>query len=94
MLAKKEVRKMGNVVEKCLGIGFDEDHKKYHKGGECCRIDENGNCLAYLKPSVKWDRGKLLSYCPLASHYDETISSEKVKTRVGQQKGKKGKKSR
>ena len=85
---------MGKAVEKCLGIGIDEDHKKFHKGGACNRIDENGNCIVYVNPSVKWDHGPRLNYCPLATHYDEAVVEEKAKTRVGQQKGKRGKKSK
>ena len=84
----------GNIVEKCLGNDFDEDHKKYHNGEVCRRIDENGNCTAYTNPSVKWDHGPLLGYCPLASHYCETKDYDTTKQRAGQQKGKKGKRSR
>lgn len=76
----------GNVIDKCLGKGFDEDNKRFHKGGACDRI-ENGKCLAYIYPGLKWREG-LFSACPLATHYDETIVV-KTKKRVGQQKQKK-----
>jgi hypothetical protein len=92
-LQKKGGIKMGNVVEKCLGNGFDEDHKKFHNGGACNRIID-GKCAAYAMPELKWDRGPMIGYCPLATHYDEALVAEKPKGRVGQQKGKKGKRNR
>ena len=77
----------GYVVDKCIGVGFDDDHKKYHKGGRCARTLD-GRCLAYLNPELKWDRGPIIAYCPLATHYNEFEIVVKKK-RAGQQKQKK-----
>lgn len=77
----------GNAIDKCFGKGFDDDKKKFHKGGACSRI-VNGNCLAYLFPELKWREG-LLSGCPLATHYNESVVADQGKKRVGQQKQKK-----
>jgi hypothetical protein len=82
----------GKVIDKCLGNGFDEEHKKFHKGGACKRIVD-GLCAAYIKPEMKWDRGPTLSYCPSATHYLE-FKCDEQKQRAGQQKGKKGKRNR
>lgn len=73
---RKRDLKMNNIHEKCNG---------------CERIDENGNCLVYIKPTIWWrDDNKYKEYCPLATHFiKEGIKVERK--RVGQQKQKKQK---
>ncbi len=63
------------IVEQCKG----EDKS-------CNRI-ENGFCIAYIKPSVKWKADRK---CPLATHIADESVKQKAKRRIGQQKQRKG----
>lgn len=53
----------------------------------CKRVDNNDECVAYIKPSIWWRHDRI---CPLASHHSLASDDGKQgKTRVGQQKQKK-----
>lgn len=102
-MKKNEIEKLRNerspVHEKCLGIGFTEEEKKFfvEKKSRCSKVievisditgDTENLCATYIKPSVFWNRGG----CPVADHYRPDLFSEtKNAKRVGQQKQKKKK---
>jgi len=66
------------VIEKCLTCTKTIIVKKKSQlltKGPCDRIDDMNECVAYIKPSVKWKNGD----CPLATHLIYEEDEEKFK---------------
>lgn len=75
--ACKRIDRYNEIYNPNTGV-LDEE-KLVKISGEC-------KCTAYTNPEYWWKNGR---YCPLASHYKPESNSEKIVTRVGQQKQKK-----
>lgn len=78
------------IVPKCVSCSGNEFDEKFIRMDQCERIKDDGTCNAYVDPNMKWRGGRLLSRCPLASHYRPDLGTPKGgKRRVGQQKQRK-----